>query len=262
MGATLRGCVYGSAVGDALGVPFEFMGRGSFRCTDMVGYGTHGKPAGTWSDDTSMTIATCDSIRELGRIDADDMRARFERWIFDGAYTVDGVFDFGGTTHRALAGGSGCAGVRDNGNGSLMRIAPLAFAGATDDEVREVSAITHAHETSTGACVRLVRALRSLAGGAPPEEVARACGVDASAPVEEVRSSGYVIHTLEAALWCLARTTCYAECVLAAVNLGGDTDTTAAVAGALAGTAYGESSIPDRWVGALRARDVIDGCLF
>lgn len=75
--ATLRDCIYGLAVGDALGVPYEFRPRGTFKCTDMIGYGTHGQPAGTWSDDTSMTLATCDSIRELGHIDAADMRDKF-----------------------------------------------------------------------------------------------------------------------------------------------------------------------------------------
>lgn len=99
---TLRDCIYGLAVGDALGVPYEFMPRGTFECTDMIGYGTHGQPAGTWSDDTSMTLATCDSIRELGHIDTADMRDKFVSWIARGEYTIDGVFDYGGTTARAL----------------------------------------------------------------------------------------------------------------------------------------------------------------
>ena len=142
--------MYGQAVGDALGVPFEFMARDTFRCTGMTGFGSHDQPAGTWSDDTSMALATCDSIRERGCIDPKDMRRRFESWYRDGAYTVDGLFDIGGTTERALRDGSGCAGEFDNGNGSLMRILPLAFTSATDDEVRVVSAITHAHRTSTG----------------------------------------------------------------------------------------------------------------
>lgn len=121
---TLRDCIYGLAVGDALGVPYEFRPRGTFECTDMIGYGTHGQPAGTWSDDTSMTLATCDSIRELGHIDASDMRDKFVSWIARGEYTIDGVFDYGGTTARALRTGKGGSGERDNGNGSLMRIAP------------------------------------------------------------------------------------------------------------------------------------------
>lgn len=121
---TLRDCIYGLAVGDALGVPYEFRPRGTFECTDMIGYGTHGQPAGTWSDDTSMTLATCDSIRELGHIDTADMRDKFVSWIARGEYTIDGVFDYGGTTARALHAGKGSSGECDNGNGSLMRIAP------------------------------------------------------------------------------------------------------------------------------------------
>lgn len=256
--ATLRDCIYGLAVGDALGVPFEFMPRGSFRCEGMVGHGTHNQPAGTWSDDTSMTLATCDSIRVRGGIDAVDMRARFERWIFDGEYSVNGVFDFGGATHRALGSGVGCAGERDNGNGSLMRIAPLAFVDATDDEVRAVSAITHAHPTSTEACVAFVHELRQVAAGE------RCAAVEAMRGVAEasVRSSGFVRDTHAAALWCLANTSSYEECVLLAVNLGDDTDTTAAVAGALAGARYGYGSIPSDWLAALRGKDLIEACLF
>lgn len=168
---TLRDAIYGLAVGDALGVPYEFRPRGSFACTGMVGYGTHDQPAGTWSDDTSMTLATCDSIRACGRVDTADMLERFRAWIDGGAYAIDGVvFDYGNTTARALAAGAGCTGERDNGNGSLMRIAPLAFTDATDDEVRTVSAITHAHPVSTEACVDMVCVMRALAAGASPVE--------------------------------------------------------------------------------------------
>ena len=83
----VRDCIYGQAVGDALGVPFEFRGRDTFECTGMVGFGTHGQPAGTWSDDTSMALAICDSYRGLGCIDTDDIRARFLAWYRDGACT-------------------------------------------------------------------------------------------------------------------------------------------------------------------------------
>lgn len=259
MTATLRDCMYGQAVGDAMGVPYEFRQRGSFECDGMVGFGSHHQPAGTWSDDTSMALATCDSIRDKGRIDVDDMRDRFVRWYRDDAYTVSGLFDIGGTTARALQMGRGCSGERDNGNGSLMRILPLAFTDATDDEVRAVSAITHAHQTSCGACVRMVRVARELAAGAGPLDVA---GDLAGVPEGEVRSGGYVLDTERAALWCLASTSSYASCVLAAVNLGDDTDTTAAVAGGLAGIAYGMDAIPSGWLATLRGKDVIEGCLF
>ncbi|WP_255375230.1 ADP-ribosylglycohydrolase family protein [Olsenella sp. An290] len=172
---TLRDAIYGLAVGDALGVPYEFRTRGSFSCTGMVGHGTHDQPAGTWSDDTSMTLATCDSIRACGRVDTADMLSRFRAWINDGAYAIDGVvFDYGGTTARALAAGTGCTGERDNGNGSLMRIAPLAFTGATDDEVGPRGLGNHArsrglHWRLRGYGARDARARgRRLAGGGGP----------------------------------------------------------------------------------------------
>lgn len=101
---TLRDCVYGMAVGDALGVPFEFKPRGSFECVDMVGGGSHNQLAGMWSDDTSMALALCDGYRELGRVDCDGILRRFRAWINDGAYTADGVaFDYGNATRKALA---------------------------------------------------------------------------------------------------------------------------------------------------------------
>lgn len=255
----LRDCVYGQAVADALGVPYEFRPRGTFRCEGMAGHGSHDQPAGTWSDDTSMALAICDSYRELGRVDCDDIRARFVRWWRGGAYTVDGLFDIGNATRKALARGRGLAGEWDNGNGSLMRTVPLAFTNATDDDARAISAITHAHPTSTEACVRMVRVARDLIAGASPVDVA---GDVAVRPVDEIRSGGFVLDTFDAALWCLANTSSYAECALAAVNLGGDTDTTAAVAGALAGIVYGVEGIPAEWLGALRGTDVIEACLF
>lgn len=257
--ATLRDCVYGQAVADALGVPYEFRPRGSFRCTDMIGHGSHNQPAGTWSDDTSMALAICDSYRELGRIDVDDIRERFVRWYRDGAYTVNGLFDIGNATREALERGHGLAGEWDNGNGSLMRTVPLAFTDATDDEVRAASAITHAHPTSTEACVAIVHIARDLIAGASSADVA---GDIAARPVDEIRSGGFVRDTFDAALWCLANTSSYAECTLAAVNLGDDTDTTAAVAGALAGIVYGIERIPLEWLNKLRGKALIESCLF
>lgn len=205
-----------------------------------------------------MTLATCDSIRELGHIDASDMRDKFVSWIARGEYTIDGVFDYGGTTARALHTGKGGSGERDNGNGSLMRIAPLAFVDATDDEICEVSAITHAHRTSTDACVIFVELMRDMLNDAPPSWALHLKGVSE----HEIRSGGFVRDTLKAATWCFVNTNSYEECVLAAVNLGDDTDTTAAVAGALAGTAYGMDAIPRGWIDTLRGKELIEQCLF
>ena len=274
-GLPLRDAVYGAAVGDALGVPYEFLGRDTFECAGMAAGGAHGQPAGTFSDDTSMMLATCDSINACGRVDAGDMRRRFESWLHEGAYTPDGTaFDVGNTVATALAEGRGCEGERSNGNGSLMRIAPLAFTGASDDEVRSVSAITHAHRISTESCLFFVKLVRYLVGG-NPLEAAIGHSIDhryegdklsfladvASWPREGVRSGGYVLDTLGAAIWCFANTGNYADCVLAAVNLGSDTDTTACVAGALAGAVYGYDAIPTEWLETLRGKDVIEQCL-
>ena len=261
-GGRLADAVWGAAVGDALGVPFEFMRRDSFLCEGMIGYGTHHKPAGTWSDDTALMLATCDSIRRCGRVDAKDMLARFRRWFDEGAYTPDcDVFDYGNATGTALRTGRGQAGEWDNGNGSLMRIAPLAFCEATDDEVRTVSAITHAHPISTQACVEFVHLLREAAAD-PAGTHHRLIDELGDVPRAEIRSGGYVLDTQRAAMWCFANTETYGDCVLAAVNLGSDTDTTACVAGALAGTAYGLDAIPREWLGAMRGREVLEATLF
>lgn len=139
-----------------------------------------------------------------------------------------------------------------------MRIAPLAFTDATDNEIREVSAITHAHRTSTDACIIFVELMRNVMNGALPSWALHLKGV----PEQEIRSGGFVRDTLKAATWCFVNTTSYEDCVLVAVNLGDDTDTTAAVAGALAGTAYGIDAIPQEWTDALRGKELIESCLF
>ena len=269
----LRDAVYGAAVGDALGGPYEFMTRDTFECTGMASGGAHGQPAGTFSDDTSMMLATCDSIRVHRAIDVHDMRKRFNYWLHDGAYAVDGnVFDVGGTVATALAEGKGSTGERSNGNGSLMRIAPLVYTTASDDDVRAVSAITHAHRISTESCVCFVKLIRNLIGGNPlvnslrnsipaDDEFAFLDGV-CEQPRDAIRSGGYVLDTLGAAIWCFANTDSYADCVLAAVNLGRDSDTTACVAGALAGAVYGYDAIPSEWLDALRGKDIIEASLF
>uniref|UniRef100_UPI0028AE2B1B ADP-ribosylglycohydrolase family protein n=1 Tax=Lacrimispora sp. TaxID=2719234 RepID=UPI0028AE2B1B len=253
----LRSAIYGLAVGDALGVPVEFMDRGSFHVTDMKGYGTHNQPAGTWSDDTSMTLATCDSIRELQKIDLNDIMRCFSEWYYENSYTASGeVFDIGGTTASAIRRYSpGCESVKcgldhvsANGNGSLMRIIPFAFCNCAKEEIQNVSKLTHAHNISVTACEIYVQIAQRLLNGemikdilgtmefrGPFERLTRIGDLEE----KEIASSGYVIHTLEAASWCLLTTNSYEECVLKAVNLGEDTETTGAVAGGLAGIVYG-----------------------
>ena len=151
----MKDAILGFAIGDALGVPYEFKKRDTFLCADMIGYGTHHKPAGTWSDDTSMTLATLDSLKaHSGKIVTEDIRTKFNYWLLYGDYTTDGdVFDAGVTTCTALKKGKPAIGEWDNGNGSLMRVLPLAFVDCTDDEIRAVSAITHGHWISEEACV-------------------------------------------------------------------------------------------------------------
>lgn len=270
----LKALVYGAAVGDALGVPFEFQGRNTFQCTRMASGGVHGMPAGTFSDDTSLFIATCDSIRACnGEIDTNDMTNRFRNWLNNGDYAIDGkVFDVGNATATALNEGRGLTHEQSNGNGSLMRIAPLALTDATDQQIAEVSAITHAHPISTTACIVFVHILRkvmhevdlpaAIYSTIPDNEQFAFLADIENKSRDEIQSTGFVLHTLEAALWCNLNTESYAECVQEAVNLGSDTDTTACVAGALAGAIYGHDAIPEQWLKTLRGKDIIDACLF
>lgn len=259
----MRGVVYGSAVGDALGVPFEFRPRDSFECTGMVGYGTYNQPAGTWSDDTSMTIATCESIMWNEAIDLGDLLNNFRSWLYKGAFTPFGyAFDKGNTTQVAIRQGYGLTDEYSKGNGSLMRIAPLAATDCTDSEVRLVSGITHATDLCMDLCVSFVHMLRSVheAPERAKETVAAQVAVLGKTRAE-IGSSGFVQDTYDAAAWCFLTTDSYEECVLKAVNLGEDTDTTACVAGALAAACYGFDAIPQAWVQALQARVQIEDAL-
>lgn len=274
---TLRDAVYGLAVGDALGVPVEFEERDSFHVETMTGHGTHDKEPGTWSDDTGLTLATCDSLKLMGTVDLEDLRCCFTDWYKNGKYTPDGeVFDVGITTGAALGRGEGMADEWSNGNGSLMRIIPLAFIpDIKDDEIREVSAITHGHCIAKTACVVYVHIARLLlAGKTLTEAVAEATDNEttkelfgylpgvATWPREKVKSSGYVADTLEAAVWSLSNTSCFRDALIKAVNLGDDTDTVGAVTGGLAGIIYGYESIPKEWLEVLRRKDLIDMYLF
>ncbi|MEE0420032.1 MAG: ADP-ribosylglycohydrolase family protein [Lachnospiraceae bacterium] len=276
----MRSAIYGLAIGDALGVPFEFKARGTYTATDMTGYGTHFQPAGTWSDDTSMTIATCASIKRKRAIDCSDIMKNFHDWYYNGVYTPDGtVFDIGNTTSQAICNyhngenpiNCGVRSVNANGNGSLMRILPLAFVDCTEKEICNVSKLTHAHEISLKACCIYVDIAKKLLHGESIKGILTS--LNYKAPFnrlqnlemlsrESIQSSGYVVHTLEAALWCLSTTDSFEQCVLKAVNLGDDTDTTAAVTGGLAGIVYGYDSIPKNWILILRNKEAIEKTLF
>lgn len=263
----LRAAIYGLAIGDALGVPVEFRRRGTYLVEDMIGYGTHQQPAGTWSDDTSMTLATCASIKEKGMADCEDMYNKFCDWLFNAKYTVDNVvFDAGGTTVAALRSGKGLDDFHSNGNGSLMRILPLAFIDMNAETVSAVSAITHANNVSMSVCCEYVSIAKQLLNGKDLIEATKYCSgripeihtLDES----EIKSTGFVVDTFEAAVWAIATTDNYKDAVLKAVNLGEDTDTVAAVAGGLAGIIYGMEGIPSEWIEKLRGKEIIEDCLF
>lgn len=259
--------IMGFVVGDALGVPFEFKTRDTFKCNDMVGFGTHAQPAGTWSDDSSLMLATIKSIIKCGGIDYDDMMKRFSKWHDKAKYTPYGeVFDCGNTVaaaiHRYNNGSPsllwGDPRENANGNGSLMRILPLAFIdNITDLEIKNVSALTHANDISLNACVIYVRIAQELLKNhnilwaikkvAPYEKPFGKLTHLQNIFRDDIKSSGYVVDTLEAALWCVINNN-YRDTVLTAVNLGEDTDTIAAVAGGLAGIIYGAKDIPEEWI--------------
>lgn len=272
--------IIGLIVGDALGVPVEFSTRAELAehpVTKMKGYGTYNQPPGTWSDDSAMTIATMHSIVQKQGVNYDDIMDKFVEWINNGKYMQRGeTFDFGATTSTAIsryergtpALESGCAGERDNGNGSLMRILPLAYIKDIDYEtIENVSALTHAHPRSRIACVLYIEMARSMIeneGLTMEEHIFSACEKikehykDSpelayferifNNDLENVNGKGYVISTFEVVVHCLLNSENYADAVLEAVNIGDDTDTTAAICGGLAGIYYGYDSIPVDWL--------------
>lgn len=276
MVAKLRDAVYGVAVGDALGSPVQFQDRGTYpQVTEMMYCDCFGKEAGTWTDDTSMTLALCDSIREKGRVDVEDIMDKFSSWLSAGRYTQDGrAFDIGNTCYAAVKRGKGLDDFYSNGNGSLMRIVPLAFVESADDGVIDaVSSLTHAHAISCEACRIYIHIARDLLAGKPVKDAVNGNVREVSktfAPLasigsrtrESIRSSGFVVDTLEAALWCLLTTDSFRAAVEAAVNLGEDTDTVGAVTGGLAGILYGYDAIPASWISALRKKEMLEACLF
>ena len=272
-----------------MGVPVEFYSRRELEddpVVDMREYGTYNQPKGTWSDDSSMTIATMYSIVNKNGIDYADIMDEFCRWAFEGEHTPHGErFDIGNTTLRGLeryqngedALKSGGNSTHDNGNGSLMRILPLAYIPDIDYKtVENISALTHGHDRSKIACVLYVEIAKSMlnndltieehidnacekikeyyAENDELEEFSRILNDDFS---DGIMSGGYVIDTIETVIYCLKTTESYKEAVLKAVNLGGDTDTNAAICGGLAGIYYGYDSIPIDWLESIYKLDEI-----
>lgn len=303
---TILAGVFGLAMGDALGVPFEFKSRKVVSCYDLSGmweYGTHNQPIGTWSDDTSMVLATLDAMSSnvfsVGRV-MDNYRA----WLEKGKYTANGnVFDVGGTTCRAIeryimGEDPDLCGEKDiysNGNGSLMRMLPVAYYiwlhkglkidEASVDMISRFSSLTHAHSISIECCVYYVYvALYIMAEGKElglknaiehgilaveqyyknhgGSVVLLERGTHSLTELfkrerEDILSTGYVVDSLEASLWSLYHSTKFKEAVEEAVSLGGDTDTTGAITGSLAGMYYGWNNLSVRWMGDLKNKKLI-----
>ena len=291
----IRAVILGHAVADAVGVPAEFRSRSSLDknpITDMQGYGTYHLPAGCWSDDTTMNLAALDSLAQ-GRVDFDDIMEKFLGWVEHGDYTPEGrLFDIGITCKEAILryrSGTpallcGACDEYSNGNGSLMRILPFIlfarygnYPGDSIQLYHNASALTHGHMRSKIACGIYGILIEELLSNPSKATIAQALA-DAEkvyrnepelvhysrlfdpdfaiTPRHLIRSSGYVVDSLEAAIWCVLNTQSYRDCVLMAVNLGSDTDTVAAIAGGMAGALYGMDSIPMDWLQQLKRLDV------
>lgn len=311
MGIWMNG-IMGVVTGDALGCPVEFSDRTEMDASPvkgMEGYGTFNLPEGSWTDDSSMTLAALDSIREKKTLDLDDIMRRFALWLQKGEYTPFGrPFDVGGGCSQAItnylrnpeAGSAwGADDEWNNGNGSLMRILPVCLycyseekAGRMSEEeaVRTIhlaSGLTHNHLRAKMACGLYFFMVREILDGEGNLTDRMQKGLDngfafyekdlenrvqlsyfgrlrnleefRKTPREEIRSSGYVIDSIESAVWCLITTDSLKEELLKAVNLGEDTDTVAAIAGGLAGLYYGYDGIPEDWRKVIQRRDWIEG---
>jgi ADP-ribosylglycohydrolase len=297
----IKSGIFGVCVGDALGVPVEFNTRETlktFPVEDMREFGSWNQPKGTWSDDSSLTLCLAEVL--IKGYDLEKIGESFVKWNKYGHWTAHGrLFDIGGTTRHSLARlikgesakFSGNIFEEDNGNGSLMRILPLAFYLKNEENikklyetVKEVSSITHGHFRSVFACfIYVIFGIELIKGknkteayadtqktalkfaeeqGFNPKEIQffdRVLKNDISKYDEEtISSSGYVLSSLETSLWCFLTTESYSEAVLKAVNLGDDTDTTGAITGGIAGIYYGFENIPEEWVAGLMRNDDIE----
>ncbi len=296
-----RGCFLGLAIGDALGAAVEFMDAGRFEpVTGYRGDGPHRLNPGEWTDDTSLALALADSIVQAGW-DLNDQAHRYLEWFLQGKYSVTGrCFDIGFTTRRALgrfvqlkdARRSGDSDSRSSGNGSIMRLAPvpIRFAKLFPDHIAELSQRaaesslpTHASEECLSSCRYFALVLAALIGGhdrqevlspdwpplselhrhAPlhPQVAEMAVGSFKTRQPPEIVGSGYVVRSLEAALWAFHDAHSFDDAVLKAVNLGDDADTTGAVCGQLAGAFWGESGISPELLSGLARRDMIETVL-
>jgi ADP-ribosyl-[dinitrogen reductase] hydrolase len=296
-----RGALIGLAVGDALGAAVEFQRPGTFPAVnDFRDGGPHELAPGEWTDDTSMALALADSLAASGW-DLDDQARRYLRWFHYGDYSVTGrCFDIGFATRRALSrfaeegDARRCAdsSERSSGNGSIMRLAPVPiryvdrFPDAIDELAlfaAESSLTTHASEQCLSACRYMALVLAGLLHGVEREVVlspdwAPLAKLTSRAPLDpsvaevaagsfrrksppEIEGSGWVVASLEAALWAFHDAPDFETAVLKAVNLGNDSDTTGAVCGQFAGAYWGEAGIPERWRNKLARMDMLEKAL-
>ena len=269
-----RGCLTGLAVGDAVGTTCEFRPRGTFPLqTGMTGGGPFNLQPGQWTDDTSMALCLAESLLEKNGFDARDQMQRYVRWWKEGYLSSTGkCFDIGNATKAALQDFlitgepfSGSTHPLSAGNGSLMRLAPVVMFYFPDNAqalhyAGESSRTTHGAAECIDACCYLASQLMMIFHGADKDALSAGFyqprtkkiglvqgGSYLQKDVQHIRGSGYVVDSIEAALWCFHRHNNFADAVLEAVNLGDDTDTTAAVTGQLAGAYYGYDAIPPAW---------------
>jgi ADP-ribosyl-[dinitrogen reductase] hydrolase len=279
------GAMLGLAVGDALGTMLEFAVRDSRpKLADMTGGGPFRLAPGQWTDDTAMALALLASLNTNPLLDELDLMERFVAWHEKGEYSCTGTcFDIGNTVRGALgrftAIGDPFAGSSDPrsaGNGSLMRLAPVAIRHWQDrvtlhDVAARQSRTTHGAPEAVDACIAFAEVLADAIEGRPRSQVMRPRDYPYAGRIgpimagswrgkrrDQIASSGYVADSLEAAFWCVGRTNSFRQAVLLAANLGGDADTTAAITGQLAGALYGAAGIPEEWLEKLAWREEIE----
>lgn len=288
-----RGCLLGLAAGDALGAAIEFQSPGTFQpVEDITGGGNFNLKPGEWTDDTSLALCLAESLIECG-FDPKDQMNRYLRWYRQGYLSTKGhCFDIGNTTRAALERfertGNPFSGQRHEnsaGNGSIMRLAPvpMLFANQPEEAVEKSglsSTTTHSAPVCVNACRYMGGILTGIFNGASKDEVLSPMyspipGYWETQPINhslaevasgsfkrkqppEIIGSGYVVKSLEAALWAFYNSSSFEEGCLKAANLGDDADTTAAVYGQIAGAYYGENSIPERWRKKLCWREKIE----
>ena len=304
----IKGAFFGVAIGDAVGVPFEFFSREEMSLKpayDMIGHGTHNQPIGTWSDDSSLTFCLAEALANNG-YDLTSISFNFHMWKNTAYWSARGeVFDIGVTTSIAI---SRLLAILDNeeddelkmlkhqsfedenGNGSLMRIMPMLFyifgkpISQQFEMIWEVSALTHRHIRAAMSCLIYLKFAEKLLEGKGPntsylemrkEIIEFWNNIDFSESesmhfkrliqkdirkvnIDDLNSGGYVIEVLESSIWFFLNSSSYRETILSIINIGHDTDTSAAIAGGLAGIYYGVEGIPQDWVSQIARKDDIE----